>query len=66
MNVQALFKNTFIVISVIICGIVGLLVGIFSSPSIPASIGFGIFMGGIFGVILDSFTGRDHQHWKKA
>lgn len=62
---QALLKNTFIVLFAIIGAVVGLLVGIFWTELIPASLALGAFFGGIVGVIADSFTGRDHQHWKK-
>lgn len=66
MNMQALFKSTFIVSLSLIGGIIGLLVGIFWTDLIPASLGLGIFMGGIVGIMADAFTGRDHKHWKKA
>ncbi|MBS7345664.1 MAG: hypothetical protein KIG60_08490 [Caryophanon sp.] len=63
---QALLKNTFIVLFVAIGAVIGLLVGIFWTDLIPASLALGAFFGGVLGVIADAFTGRDHRHWKKA
>ena len=62
---QALLKNTFIVMFIIVGAVVGLVVGIFWTDLIPASLALGAFFGGILGIMADSFTGRDHANWKK-
>lgn len=63
---QSLLKDTYIVVCIIAGAVIGLLVGIFWTDLIPASLALGAFFGGVVGIMADAFTGRDHKHWKKA